>query len=300
MSKFAFIREKFRLTTILIAIILLCTAFIIQPVNAIYATNINVNDLHALANQEREKAGLAPLALNAQLSEAAKIKANHMVANNYWDHYAPDGTTPWSFINASGYEYKTAGENLAKGFSYSSDVVAGWMNSPTHKANVLKNSYIDVGYAVLDGTVLGEETTLVVAMYGTPKSSAASLQSQTGSVASSVTVPMAVDRTDENSSLMSDSSDARIVQGTKSGFVKGLMSSLPVSAYVSTSKDMKLFIMTIGVTILFVAIRFLLFSISSRRGFRYIWFKKRPVFSTVILFASFAIAMASSLGFIFL
>lgn len=301
MPKITFFRKISKILLLSIATILLCSTFFIQPVNAIYATDINVVDLHLLANQEREKAGLSPLSLNAKLSEAAQNKANHMIANDYWDHYAPDGTTPWSFIKASGYDYKTAGENLAEGFSYSSDVVAGWMNSPTHKANVLKDSYVDVGYAVLNGVILGEKTTLVVAMYGAPKSY--DVSSQNGTSASSVAVSMIVGETNENSGTTADSNgsvDGVTAETKKSGLVKGLMASLPVSAYISTSKDMKLFIMTIGIIILFVSIRFLLFSICNRRGVQYIWFKKRPVFGSMLLFISFAIAMASSLGFAFL
>jgi hypothetical protein len=301
MSKITFFRKVSKILLLSVVTISLCSTLFIQPVNAIYATDINVADLHLLANQEREKAGLASLTLNEQLNEAARNKANHMIANNYWDHYAPDGTTPWSFIKASGYDYKTAGENLAEGFSYSSDVVAGWMNSTTHKANVLKDSYADVGYAVLNGVLLGEKTTLVVAMYGTPKSYYVSPQAKTSG--SSVAVSMTVDETDENSGAMVNSNgsvDGITVDTKKPGLVKGLMASLPVSVYVSTSKDMKLFIMTIGIIILLISIRFLLFSICNRRGVHYIWFRKRPVFGSMLLFVSFVIAMASSLGFAFL
>lgn len=302
MSKITFFRKVSKMLLLSIATISLCLAMFIQPVSAIYATDINVADLHSLANQEREKVGLALLSLSNQLSEAAQNKANHMIANDYWDHYAPDGTTPWSFIEDSGYDYKTAGENLAEGFSYSSDVVAGWMNSPTHKANVLKDSYVDVGYAVLNGTILGEKTTLVVAMYGTPKSYDVSSQAKT--VSSSVAVSMIVGESSENSGTTLGNSngsvDGVVVETKKPGLVKGLMASLPVSAYLSTSKDMKLFIMTVGIIILFVSVRFLLFSICNRRGVHYIWLKKRPVSGSMLLFISFAFATASSLGFAFL
>lgn len=267
MSIFAFFSGRIKLLAMFIATISLCANFVTVPVGAAYALDVTTEDLHNLANQEREKAGLVSLNLNANLSEAAKAKAEHMMANNYWDHYAPDGTTPWSFIVASGYEYKVAGENLAKGFSYSSDVVNGWMNSPTHKANVLHGSYTDVGYAVLNGTILGEETTLVVAMYGVPKSDVAVARSQ---------------------AVTKDSDPSQ---------VKGVMSSLSVSAYISTSKDIKLLIMLIGVLVLFIAIRFLLFKTHSRRGYSYAWFKKRPIFGSVILLVSFLVATASSLGF---
>jgi hypothetical protein len=131
-----------------------------------YSINITVSDLHNLSNQERINVGLSALSLNSQLNNAAYAKAQHMFANNYWAHVAPDGTTPWSFIANSGYSYISAGENLAKNFNYSNGVVAGWMASEGHRANILHTSYQDVGYAVLNGTLLGEETTLVVAMYG--------------------------------------------------------------------------------------------------------------------------------------
>lgn len=133
-----------------------------------YATNINVGDLFNISNQERINNGLPALSLNTQLSSAALAKANDMFADNYWAHVAPDGTTPWSFILASGYDYTSAGENLAKDFSTSAGVVNGWMGSPSHRANVLNSNYADVGYAVVNGVLLGSETTLVVAEYGQP------------------------------------------------------------------------------------------------------------------------------------
>lgn len=136
-----------------------------------YATNINVGDLAALGNQERANAGQPALSLNSALSQAAYAKAQDMFANNYWAHNSPSGATPWMFIANSGYSYSTTGENLAKNFSSSAGVMYGWMNSPTHRANVLGSQYQDVGYAVLNGVLQGEETTLVVAMYGAPQSS---------------------------------------------------------------------------------------------------------------------------------
>jgi len=131
-----------------------------------YATNVSINDLLNISNQDRIDNGLAALNLNPKLNSAALAKANDMFTDNYWAHVAPDGATPWSFIYASGYDYSSAGENLAKDFNTSSGVVSGWMNSPTHRANVLSSSYKEVGYAVVNGTLLGSETTLVVAMYG--------------------------------------------------------------------------------------------------------------------------------------
>jgi hypothetical protein len=132
-----------------------------------YATDINVEQLLTDTNTQRQEAGLGPLTLNSTLSVAAANKAADMFAKNYWAHDSPTGTTPWDFIIGAGYHYSVAGENLAKNFSDSQGVVDAWMASPSHRANLLKTNYRDVGFAVINGTLNGEETTLVVQMFGT-------------------------------------------------------------------------------------------------------------------------------------
>lgn len=131
-----------------------------------YATDINVEKLLVLTNQKRSEDGLGPLVLNPQLSQAAAGKAEDMLKKNYWSHNAPDGTTPWVFIRGVGYDYYYAGENLAKNFSNSEGVVNAWMASPTHRENMLKPEYQDIGFAVANGRLSGEETTLVVEIFG--------------------------------------------------------------------------------------------------------------------------------------
>lgn len=134
-----------------------------------YAANISTSELLNQTNQQRASNGLPPLKLNAALSQAAANKANHMFKNNYWAHIAPDGTDPWDFILGSGYDYVYAGENLAKNFSSSKDVVNAWMKSPSHKQNLMNNNYQDIGFAVVNGVLNGYETTLVVQMFGKPR-----------------------------------------------------------------------------------------------------------------------------------
>ena len=137
-----------------------------------FATDIRINELLDLVNSKRIVAGETNLKLNSQLSEAAAGKARDMFNKSYWAHTAPDGTTPWDFINSSGYVYTVAGENLAKNFNDSSGVVEAWMNSPSHRENILRAQYEDVGYAVVNGVLNGEETTLVVQMFGKSLASA--------------------------------------------------------------------------------------------------------------------------------
>ena len=132
-----------------------------------YATDIKVENILHYVNLERGKANLPPLSLSNELSLAATQKASDMFSQNYWAHISPTGTTPWDFIKKSGYDYIYAGENLAKDFDYSEDVVAAWMKSPTHRANILKPEYTDIGVAIMNGELNGSETTLVVQEFGT-------------------------------------------------------------------------------------------------------------------------------------
>ncbi len=129
--------------------------------------SISVDDLLVMTNARREAAGASPLTLNDQLAEAARNKASDMFSKNYWAHFAPDGSTsPWSFIKSSGYEYSYAGENLARGYTSASDVVDAWMASPTHKENMVSKNYDNVGFAIVPGMLTGDDTVLVVQMFG--------------------------------------------------------------------------------------------------------------------------------------
>lgn len=131
------------------------------------ASNIDQEQVIKLTNDERIKDGLAPLQENAALDAAAKQKAADMFQENYWAHFSPTGKSPWDFILGSGYKFTFAGENLAKSFYKSSDVVSAWMASPSHRENILNPQYHDIGLAVVEGTLNGQKTTLVVQMFGT-------------------------------------------------------------------------------------------------------------------------------------
>jgi hypothetical protein len=119
-------------------------------------------------NAARAKNSLAPLAMNQELNQAAQAKASNMLAVGYWSHNAPDGTTPWAFVENAGYKYIDAGENLARGFNTTDAIMTAWMESPSHRANVLGQDYTEVGFAAVNGRLDGRQTTLVVAMYARP------------------------------------------------------------------------------------------------------------------------------------
>ncbi len=130
------------------------------------ASSITPANIINLTNQQRAAAGLNTLNTDSRLSAAALAKANNMLEQQYWDHFGPNGESPWMFISASGYQYVYAGENLAKGFRTAEGVHEAWMASPTHKENIMSGNYKDIGVAVVEGVLLGKQTILVVQMFG--------------------------------------------------------------------------------------------------------------------------------------
>lgn len=123
----------------------------------------------SLTNKEREAQGVQPLAENSILDNAAMQKAQDMLANRYFAHTSPQGVDPWHWFKTSGYSYGYAGENLAIDFFESSDVVKAWKDSPSHWKNLINPNYKDIGIAVVRGNVEGYDTTLVVQLFGSPK-----------------------------------------------------------------------------------------------------------------------------------
>jgi uncharacterized protein YkwD len=152
-----------------------------------YATNTSPSGLLAATNTQRSNNGVVALSSNSLLAQAAQTKSEDMVAKNYWAHVSPDGKQPWSFISAAGYSYISAGENLAYGFLTSGDTVTGWMNSPSHKANLLSTSFTEVGFGIANSAdFVGDgPQTIVVAMYGSPQVAGAATTSPSQPVAKS-------------------------------------------------------------------------------------------------------------------
>lgn len=124
-----------------------------------------------ITNAKRVENGLPPLVFNEKLSLAARAKASDVYANNYWAHNSPGGKTPWSFITAVDYQYIFAGENLARDFNDAASVVTAWMNSPSHRSNLLDKNFKEIGVAVASGKLGAREGTLVVQMFGTSRES---------------------------------------------------------------------------------------------------------------------------------
>lgn len=133
-----------------------------------YASDITIDKVVAYTNEERAKSGLGPVTYNPVLSDAARRKAADMFSAQYWAHTSPSGKEPWDFMREARYTYRVAGENLARDFMDTPSMISAWMASPTHRANIMNPRYSDIGIAVVNGTLHGTETTLVVQMFGDP------------------------------------------------------------------------------------------------------------------------------------
>lgn len=121
-------------------------------------------------NNERSQSGKTALKRSEILDRAATLKARDMLENQYFSHKSPTGVTPWYWFDRVGYRYIKAGENLAIHFEDSKELVQAWMNSTSHRANILSNNYTETGIGTATGIFEGATTTFTVQMFGTPRS----------------------------------------------------------------------------------------------------------------------------------
>lgn len=135
-----------------------------------FGKGVIVSILIDLTNKNRIEAGLAALKHNSLLDNSSRLKARDMVENNYFAHDSPTGVTPWHWFEKAGYSFVYAGENLAVNYFDSESVDKAWLNSPTHKANIMNSKYKEIGISAQDGVYKGENTIYVVQMFGTPLS----------------------------------------------------------------------------------------------------------------------------------
>lgn len=124
--------------------------------------------LNNLTNEKRAGANLNQLKTNSLLEQAALLKTADMASKSYFAHTSPEGFTPWHWLSVSGYRYVIAGENLAVFFTDSRDVTEAWMNSPTHRDNILRQGFTEIGTAVATGTYNGREAIFVAQYYARP------------------------------------------------------------------------------------------------------------------------------------
>lgn len=183
-------------------------------------------EIIALTNTERTANEVGQLTGDALLDRAAQAKANDMATNGYFSHVGPDGKTPWQWISAAGYQYQYAGENLAVRFINSTDVINAWMMSPTHRANMVKPVYTQIGVGVAEGMYQGQPATYVVQYFGTPKGSAAAALASVQPVAASVAPAPVV----HSAKIAAQTSAAPKVEGAATGAPTAVTAGSPVQA----------------------------------------------------------------------
>ncbi|MFB9834544.1 CAP domain-containing protein [Actinoallomurus acaciae] len=117
------------------------------PAKNVTAENLAVQ----LTNQQRAKHGCSALRVDTGLRAAARSHSKDMRVRHYFEHDSPDGKTPWDRIKAAGYSQPGA-ENIAMGYATAQTVVAGWMKSPGHRANILNCGLKAIGIGVEYGS----------------------------------------------------------------------------------------------------------------------------------------------------
>lgn len=155
------------------AIGIIALKIIVVGLVAFYAQLARVSDITptsiiALSNQARQQQHVSTLKTNPLLTKAAESKAADMAKQQYFAHVSPTGVTPWTWFKQAGYSYTYAGENLALDYASSEDVIAAWLNSASHRRNLLSTSYKDIGVAVATAKINGSPSLIVVQMFGAP------------------------------------------------------------------------------------------------------------------------------------
>ncbi|MEU1567000.1 CAP domain-containing protein [Streptomyces mirabilis] len=98
-----------------------------------------------LVNAQRSMAGCSPLTLNATLAKVAQVHSNDMAAHQNMSHTGADGSSPGDRITSADYNWSTYGENVAQGYATPQQVMAGWMSSAGHRANILNCAFKEIG-----------------------------------------------------------------------------------------------------------------------------------------------------------
>ena len=98
-----------------------------------------------LVNVERANAGLAALTSQEQLTQAAQKHSIDMACNSFYSHTGSDGSSPFDRMDTVGYLYWTAAENIAVAYGTPAAVMAAWMGSAGHRANILNANFVEIG-----------------------------------------------------------------------------------------------------------------------------------------------------------
>jgi uncharacterized protein YkwD len=139
-----------------------------QNQNQAFANSYTREQIVTAVNKERLKLGLPPLLQDTKLNKSAQAKSDDMVNSNpsYFSHISPSNKKWSDFILEYGYDYSVAGENLANGYDLVSKMVIAWMNSPSHKENILNKDIVDTGIGISYGKLNQKPSIFVTQHFG--------------------------------------------------------------------------------------------------------------------------------------
>jgi hypothetical protein len=181
-----------------------------------------------LTNESRLAYNEPTLVRSTKLDQAAQLKGEDMARNGYFSHNSPEGITPWYWFRKVGYSFLYAGENLAINFTESSEVEKAWLDSPTHRANIMNVDFREIGMATVKGMYNNYPTIYIVQMFGTPTyAKAISDTATTTQVTKPVTITVA--------STTSKKITSPIVGSVKGESTTGASSTLAIANTVGTS-----------------------------------------------------------------
>ncbi len=133
------------------------------------APAFGAKEVVSLVNIARANNGSPGLAVSVKLAQAASAKLDDMFTRQYFAHYSPENRSPWDFFRAQEYRYLAAGENLAMNFVSAQDAHIAFMQSATHRANILNSAFTEIGVAARQGEFQKRPTILIAQYFGRPR-----------------------------------------------------------------------------------------------------------------------------------
>jgi hypothetical protein len=159
--------------------LLICAAFFPPLVTKASASALSSSDIVREINKERSARGLGALRLDSSLSTSADRRSQVLVNLGDLIHVSSVPGTSWPELVEAGYINTYAGENLALGLETADDLVREWMNSSSHRANLLSPDYTDIGIGITSGAYRSASSPVsyVVAFFSSERTTTPSVQS---------------------------------------------------------------------------------------------------------------------------
>ncbi|MEK7072028.1 MAG: CAP domain-containing protein [Patescibacteria group bacterium] len=156
----------FALLSVALKLTLVTVIFIYHNITSVDNIEANALELINMTNNYRKELGLSELIPNPRLTQAAVNKAQDLLTKQYFAHNSPEGKKFSEWIKEVSYKYFYVGENLAIDFNNNQEIFQAWLDSPSHRENIIKPQYQEIGIAVLEGKYKNRETTMVVQLFG--------------------------------------------------------------------------------------------------------------------------------------